>query len=493
MKKTVVAIDMGMTWGRGAVAEFDGERIRLKEILRFRNTPVRVKNSLFWDVLRQYKHIKRCIRHAAPYHPQSVSIDSWGNDFVLIDRNGVLLGNPYHFMDERTSGMVEYLDITEMSKKRLYEITGVEILGFNTIFQLEALMLDHDSHVELASEMLFMADYFNYLLCGEDRTDPSLATTSLLVDARTKQWSHEILNAIGLDKPHPAGITPSGTVLGTLLPEITEELETVNEPVEVILGCGHDTQCSIAAVPAEEEQFLYISSGACCMFGTELDEPIINEQTEKYRFSNETGFGGKTTLLKNIVGLWLLHNCRYHWGINGREFDFSEQKDMALAAKPFAAMFDVNADEFFCTYDVPARMRDYFEFTGQDVPDGLGGYIRSIYESLAMKFRVAKEEFEEVTGRSYDRIYLVGAGAGDDLLGQFTANACGCEVVCGPEDSTCLGNAAIQFITKGDIKDLAEARRVIAASIVQKVFKPRDTDEWNAAYERYKEICSNDD
>lgn len=489
MKKTVLAIDFGQAWGRGMIAETDGEKITLKEILRFNNTPVKVKGTLYWDVLRLFKHVKRCILVSKPYSPQSVSVDTWGLDFVLLDRNGVLLGNPVHFLDVRTSGMVDYLNISEMSCERLYEITGVQILEVNTIFQLEALMLNHDSHLEIAKEMLFMPDYFNYLLCGEDRTDPSIATTSQLVDARKKQWSQEILKAIGLEGLHPAGIAPSGTVLGKLLPEITEELE-MEEPIEVILGCGHDTQCAIAAVPAEEnEDFLYISSGSWCMLGTELDEPIINEQTARFNLSNETGFGGKTTLLKNIVGLWLMQNSYQTWKKEGHEYSYFELAEMAFAAKPFAALFDTQWEEFVGTDNVPARLRDYFEFTGQEIPKSYGGYVRSIHESLAMKFREAKEEFETVTGKTFKRIYLVGGGCRFKTLAQFTANACGCEVVSGPVEATSYGNAVIQFIAKGDMKNLAEARKIIRNSVELTVFEPQDTELWNAAYERYKEIC----
>ena len=489
MKKTVLAIDFGQAWGRGMIAETDGEKITLKELLRFNNTPVKVKGTLYWDVLRQFKHIKRCIQAAKPYSPQSISIDTWGIDFALLDRDGVLLGNPVHFLDERTAGMLDYVDISEMSCKRLYEITGVQILEFNTIFQLEALMLNHGSHLEIAKELLFMSDYFNYLLCGEDRTDPSIAATSQLLDARKKQWSYEIINAIELEDPQLPGISPSGTVLGKLLPEIAEELDV--EPIEVILGCGHDTQCSIAAVPAKaDEDFLFISSGSWCMMGTELDEPIINEQTAEYNLSNETGFGGKTTLLKKIVGLWLMQNSYQVWKAEGKDYSYFELAEMAFAAKPFAALFDTQWDEFVGSDNVPERLRDYFEFTGQEVPQSCGGYVRSIHESLAMKFRQSKEEFESVTGKKFSKIYLVGGGCRFKTLGQLIANACNCEVVSGLVEATSYGNAAIQFIAKGDIKDLAEARRIIRNSEEFTVFQPRETDQWDAAYERYKEICA---
>ncbi|MCR5143024.1 MAG: rhamnulokinase [Ruminococcus sp.] len=489
MKKTVLAIDLGQAWGRGMIAETDGEKITLKEIIRFNNTPVKVKGTLYWDVLRQFKQIKRCIIAARPYKPQSLAIDTWGCDFALLDRNGNLVGNPVHFMDERTAGMVEYLDITEMPLKRLYEITGVQVIGFNTIFQLEALMVNHDILLDIASEMLFMPDYFNYLLCGEDRTDPSIATTSQMIDAKTKLWSREILDAIELDRPHPAGICQSGTVLGPLLPELAKSMEV--EPLDIILGCGHDTQCAIAAVPAEEnEDILYISSGAWCMFGTELDEAIINEKTAKYNWSNETGFGGKTTLLKTMVGLWLMENCYHVWKNEGKNYTYLDLAEMAFATKPFAAMFDTMWEEFAGADNVPARLRDYFEFTGQDIPEGVGGYIRAIHESLAMKFRTAKEELEEITGKSYKRIYLVGGGCRFKTLAQFTANATGCEVVTGPVESTSYGNAIIQLIAKGDLKDLAEGRRLIRNSVELTVYRPQNVDEWDTAYEQYKIICA---
>lgn len=491
MSKKVLAIDFGASSGRGVVVELDEGKMKLTEITRFDNTPVKLNGTLYWDVLRLFHNIKNSLVTAKAYDVESVAIDTWGVDFAIIDPNGLLMSNPVHYRDERTAGMVSYVTNTELSRDRLYEITGIEIMEINTIFQLEAVMLTHGNHIANTGEILFMPDYFNFLLCGEDRTEPCIASTSQILDARTKQWSREIIDAMELDKPNLPGIAPSGTVLGQLLPELCDELDM--KPIDVILGCGHDTQCAIAAVPAKEKDFLFLCTGTWCLLGTELDEPIINWQTKAYNLSNETGFGGKTTMLKNIVGLWLVQECRRQWENEGRAYTYAELEELAGSAPAFGYLLDPASPEFIGSGNMPSRMRDYFEFTGQDIPEGAGGYIRSIYESLALKFRSVKEEIEQVTGRKYNKLYLVGGGCKDDTLSQFTANACGCSVYCGPIEATSYGNAAVQFIAKGDIKDIAEARAIIRDSIEQKVFEPQDTEVWNAAYERFKELCNVED
>lgn len=491
MTKKVLAIDFGASSGRGFIAELDGGRLTLHELLRFNNTPVKMNGTLYWDVLRLFHHIKRCLVAAKPYDIESIAIDTWGVDFAMLDRNGVLMSNPVHYRDERTVGMINYVVNTELSRDRLYEITGIEIMEMNTMFQLESVLLNHNIHLKNMGEILFMPDLFNYLLCGEDRTEPCIASTSQLLDARTKQWSREIIEAMELDKPHLPGISPSGTVLGQLQPDICRELEL--KPIDVILGCGHNNQCAIAAVPAKEKDFLFLSTGTWCLLGTELDEPIIDWQTKAYNLSNEAGFGGKTTLLKNIVGLWLVQECRRQWFNEGKEYTYGELEKLAGGSPAFGNFIDPAASDFVGANNMVDRMRDYFEFTGQEIPEDAGGFIRCIYESLALKVRAVKEEIERVTGRKYNKIYLVGGGCKDKTLTQYTANACGCEVCCGPVEAAAYGNAAIQLIAKGDIKDLAEAREIIGRSIVQTVFTPEDCEKWDEAYERFKEICNVED
>ncbi|SDA10384.1 rhamnulokinase [Ruminococcus sp. YE71] len=488
MTKRVLAIDLGASTGRGLIAELDGGKISLEEIERFNNTPVSLMGTTYWDVLRLFHHIKNCLLKAKPYDIQSLSIDTWGVDFALLDRDGVLQGNPVHFRDKRTTGMVDYAIRTEIARERLYEITGIEIMEKNTLFQLEALQLNHDSHVEAAKELLFMPDLFNYFLSGEDRTEPSIASTSQMLDARTKQWSWEIIEDIQLDSPALPGIVPSGTVIGKLLPDIAHELGV--ERTDIIAGCGHDTQCAVAAVPAEEKDFLFLDCGTWCLLGTELDGPLINEKTLELNLSNETGFEGRTTLLKNIVGLWLIQESRRQWIREGQEYSFAELEELAKDAEPFRSFVDPSAPEFSAAGNIPEHIREFCEFTGQPLPESIGEVVRCIYESLAFKYREVIEEIQDVTGKKFKNLYMVGGGAKDETLAQAAADACGIRVVVGPVEATAYGNAAIQFIAKRDITDLDEARQIIRDSIEPKVFEPKNADAWNEAYKRFRKFTA---
>lgn len=488
MAKKVLAIDFGDSSGRAIVAELENGKIKLEEIERFNNTPVTLMGTTYWDVLRLFHHVKNCLLKAKPYKVSSVAVDTWGVDFALLDRDGVLQGNPVHYRDKRTAGMVNYTTRTEIESERLYEITGIEIMERNSLFQLEALQLNHDSHIEAAAELLFMPDLFNYLLSGIDCTEPSIASTSQMLDACTKQWSWEIIDTIQLETPQLPGIVPSGTIIGRLLPDICGELGI--EPMDIIAGCGHDTQCAVAAVPAAEKDFLYLSCGTWSLLGTELDEPLINNETMALNLSNETGFGGRTTLLKNIVGLWLIQESRRQWIREGSEFTFAALEHLASECEPLKCFIDPSAPEFTSAGNVPLRIREYCEFTGQYVPRTVGEIVRCIYDSLALKSRKVKEEIESVTGKKYETLYMVGGGAKDKALAQAVANACNIKVTVGPVEATAYGNAAIQFIAQEDIKDLDEARSIIRASEELAVFEPADTDRWDEAYKRFLDVTA---
>ena len=490
MSKKVLAIDFGPYTGRAMIADYDGGKMNVEEILRFNNTPVIVKDTFYWDALRLFHHIKRCLLSAKKYDIKSVSVDTWGMDFALLDTDGIMQGNPVHYRDKRTVGMVDFTTKTEIDAERLYEITGIEPVEINTLFQLEALLLNHGSHIEIASELLFMSDFFVYLLSGEDRTEPSIASTSQLLDVNTKQWSHEILDAIELDKPQLPGIVPSGTSAGMITPEITKELGL--PPIEVIRGCGHDAQNAIAAVPAQEKDFLFISSGTWSVMGTELDAPLINEKTRTIGLSNEIGFGGSIDLIKIIAGLWLVQECRRQWQKDGEDFTFDELERMGHESPAFKCFIDPSSSEFIGVGNIPQRIREFCEFTGQEIPETHGEILRCIYESLALKYRHVKEQIEECTGKKYDKIYVVGGGTKDDTLMKCITNACNCEIVCGPVEATAYGNAAIQYITSGDIPNLAAARKIISDSIVQTVYKPMFTENWNEAYKRFAAMCDDE-
>lgn len=483
---SVLAFDFGASGGRAMRCTYDGERISMQEIHRFSNDPVAVQGTLYWDVLRLYHEIKQGLIKAKEYGgAQSLAVDTWGVDFCLIGPDGRMLENPVHYRDARTAGMLarsrEYLD-----PDALYEITGNQMMEINTLFQLLSLKEQRPELLARADKLLLMPDLFHYLLSGSMCAELSIASTTQLMDARQKTWSPEVLSAFGLNPALLCPIVPTGTALGPVSADLRAELGLPE--MQVIAAAGHDTQCAIAAVPAQEQDFVFLSCGTWSLFGTELDAPLIDENSRRLDITNECGFGGRTSFLKNIIGLWLIQESRRQWMRENQTYSFGELEEMAAQCEPFACFIDPDDPIFTPAGDIPARIREYCRRTGQHVPQTAGEIVRCINESLAFKYRHALEEISACTGKKYPALYMIGGGTKSEQLCTFTANACGCPVTAGPAEATVLGNAAIQLHALGVLGGPEEIRQTVRRSEPVRVYPVTDASRWAREYTHFKEV-----
>lgn len=486
MTKRVLAFDFGASSGRAIIGCFDGEKITLEEVHRFSNDPVSVGGTVYWDVLRLFYEIKQGIikaRMAGGF--DSIGIDTWGVDFGLIDAEGKLMENPIHYRDARTVGMVDEAFKT-MPREKIYGITGIQFMELNTLFQLISLKKNRPWMLERADKMLFMPDLFAYMLTGKMCAEYSIASTSQIIDLKTKSWSKELLKAFGIKEDIFAPLVKPGTVLGMLTPEICEECGV--DPVPVISVCGHDTQSAITSVPCEDGKFAFLSSGTWSLFGTELEKPIVNETSLNINITNEGGFDDTVGFLKNIIGLWLIQESRRQWQRQGEDYSYADLEKLALAAEPFKCFIDPDAPEFVPHGNIPKRVQEFCEKTGQYVPQTVGEIMRCIYESLAMKYKLTFEKLCECTERDYPVIHVIGGGTKDTLLCQLTANSCNRTVKAGPIEATVMGNVAVQLMSDNSVADISEARKIVANSSELKTYIPADVDKWEEAYAYFLKI-----
>jgi rhamnulokinase/L-fuculokinase len=479
--KNYIAIDLGASSGRVMLGRWDGSVLELEELHRFPNEPVRLCGTLYWDILRILHEIKQGLAKAARHTIASIGVDAWGVDFGLLDQRGRLLENPVHYRDARTRGMVEAVgEIFPL--RELYAETGLQFMECNTVFQLYALQRQRPELLERAGRLLFLPDLLGYFLTGAQATELSIARTSQLLCIDTLDWSSRVLETLGLPRGLLGDIVPSGTPLAALFPEIREECGL--GPVPVISVCGHDTQSAVCAVPANEDDFAFLSSGTWSLFGTELEKPIVNDASFAMNITNEGGFG-KTRFLKNITGLWLLQESRRHWARRGGDYSYAALERLALGAPAFARFIDPDDPAFASHGDIPGRIAAHCERTGQPPPESVGETVRCIYESLAMKYRATLEKLQACTGKAYPRLHVVGGGVKDGLLCQMTANACGVPVLAGPAEATVLGNVLVQMIARGDFAGLAQAREVVRGSVEAREYAPEDKGTWSEGFRTF--------
>ncbi len=492
MKKEVktLAFDFGASSGRAILGTFDGEKIALKELHRFSNDPVTVNGTMYWDVLRLLFEIKEgLLKTKAEGNLDSIGIDTWGVDFGLLDAHGKLLENPVHYRDARTVGILEKA-FKKLPKEEFYQITGNQFMEINTAFQLYALALERPEVLERADCLLLMPDLLRYFLTNEKGTEYSIASTTQLMDAEKKTWSKRILDALSIPEKLFTEIQPTATKAGQLSLAICEELGLF--PTEVIAVAGHDTQCAMAAVPTEEEDFLFLSCGTWSLLGTELPAPILNADAYQCNLTNEGGYGNKASFLKNIIGLWLIQETRRQWKKEGEALSFAEMEALARAEKPFQCFIDPDDEIFVPAGNIPKRIREYCQKTGQPVPETKGQILRCIYDSLAMKYRYAAEQVEFCTKKHYEKFYIVGGGVQDQLLCETAANVLSKTVVAGPVEATVYGNILLQLLALGEIPDLKTGRRILLESEQPKVYEPQAVllETANQAYEKFKEVTA---
>ena len=483
MSKKVLAFDFGASSGRAMLAEFDGKDITMNEIHRFSNDPVKLQGTFYWDILRLMHEIKQGIVKAVNAGGfDAIGIDTWGVDFGLLDKEGKLLGNPLHYRDENTMGIIEEADKV-VPKAEIYERTGIQFARYNSLFQLYSLATKRPDILERAEKMLFMPDLMAFFLTGEMKAEFTIASTSQMLDAKTQAWDDELLEKLSIPKKILPEIIPCGSISGMLSDEICEELGCKKVPV--IAVASHDTGSAVVAVPNVTDDFIYISCGTWSLFGTELSKPIINEKTEKYNFTNEGGYGGKVRLLKNIMGLWLIQESRRQWIREGFDVSYGDLEKEALACEPFKCFVDVDDDAFSLPGNLPKRILEFCQKTGQYVPQTRGEIMRCIYQSLAMKYRYTYERLEDITGKKYDAIHMIGGGTKDNLLCQMTADFCKINVIAGPIEATATGNVAVQMIALDEFKNITDARQIIANSLNPVYYNPRAEIDCEAAYREF--------
>ncbi len=482
-----LAVDLGAESGRAVLGRFNGERMALEEVHRFPNTPVRLPDGLHWDVLRILAEVKGGLARAKNAgRIESLGVDAWGVDFALLDRDGSLISNPYHYRDPRTEGMEERA-FDRVSREEIYRVTGIQFMQINTLYQL--LATEGSPLLGAAQTLLLTPDLIGYWLTGEKACEFTIASTTQLCDASSGGWAWDLLEKLGFPTHIFGEIIAPGTQLGPLVPEVAEETG-VKEGFPVTAVASHDTASAVVAVPAESENFAYISSGTWSLVGVELTEPVIAPEGMHANFTNEGGFGGTTRFLKNVMGLWILQECRRTWAREGRDYSYEELTRLAEAMPPAGSLLDPDHATFLPPGDMPGRIRRFCRETGQSPPEEPGEVVRCVLESLALKYRWVLERAEEITGRRAEVIHVVGGGVRNTLLCQLTADATRRPVRAGPVEATALGNLMVQAYSRGYLGSLQEIRAAVRGSPEEvRDYQPKGSgDEWEDAYERLPRI-----
>jgi rhamnulokinase len=488
MAKKYLAFDFGASSGRAMLGTLADGKLSLRELHRFSNDPVTMNGRFIWDLPRLYYEIIAALKKAAGEGIDAIGIDTWGVDYGLLDANGRLIGNPTNYRDTRTDGMMDEAFKT-VPKQEIYEATGLAFLQFNTLYQLFASAKADDSELKTAKDLLFMPDLMAYLLTGEKGTEYTIASTSQMIDPATRSWAVPMLEKLGLPTQLLGQISDPGTVRGYLSKQIQEE--TGLGPVPVIAVAGHDTASAVAAVPASDAHFAYISSGTWSLVGGETHAPVISPEAQAANFTNEGGVFGTIRVLKNVMGLWIIQECKRHWDSHGQVYSFPELVELAQQAPALKSLFDPDDEGFLKPYNMPDRLCAYMEKHGQPVPQSIGAITRAIYESLALKYRWCIEKYEAFTGQKVDALHIVGGGSNNALLNQFTADALGIPVIAGPSEATAIGNLMMQAVAMGDVADLWALRAVVRDSFPPAVVRPQGGKEaWDEAYARFTSTYS---
>ncbi len=478
----LIAVDLGAESGRTFLGSFDGDRVGLEEVRRFPNLPVRIGGSLHWDVLRIMQEVKDGLAAAVEEggRPASIGVDSWGVDFALLDRDGALVSNPHHYRDSRTEGLVE-VAAGRVSESEIYRVTGIQFMQINTLYQL--LAMEGSPLLGAADTLLLIPDLIAYWLTGGRACEYTNATTTQLYDLGTAGWASDLMGDLGIPERLFPEIVAPGVRLGSLLPEVREETGLGEVPVTAV--ATHDTASAVVAVPADGP-FAYISSGTWSLVGVEAEEPVTTQAALRHNFTNEGGFGGRIRLLRNVMGLWLLQECKRTWARGGKDLSYDELVRLAEAQAPFGALVDPDHVGFLAPGDMPSRLRRFCAQTGQDLSEEPGAVARCVFESLALKYRWVLEKVEEVSGQRAEKVHVVGGGARNALLCQLTAEATRRPVLAGPVEATALGNVMVQAYGRGYVGSLQDIRAVIRSSVEVRTHVPEDdAGEWEEAYERF--------
>ncbi|MBE6177454.1 MAG: rhamnulokinase [Rikenellaceae bacterium] len=470
--QSFLAVDLGATSGRVILATLDDGQLQLEVLHRFPNRLIEVGGNYYWNIYALYEDILQGLTEAGKRNIEirSIGIDTWGVDFAFVAEDGTLCSLPRAYRDPYTNGAPEaYFE--HISRREVYERTGIQIMNFNSLFQLYAQHKEQSSALKHADKLLFMPDALSYLLTGKKVCEYTILSTSQFMNPRTKQVDAELLAVAGVKPELIPEVVMPGTEVGRLTPSLAKATGLGEIPVVAV--AGHDTGSAVAAVPAEGEGFAYLSSGTWSLMGVELREPEITEESFAMNFTNEGGVDGTTRFLKNITGMWLLEQCRVAWKKEGKEYSYPEIMQMVQQTRPSVDLIDPDAREFAAPTDMPQAIRLYCESRAMVVPEDDATLIRLIFDSLAAKYAEVLNKLRGVAPFEIKTLHVIGGGAQNELLNQMTADACGIPVVAGPSEATALGNVMVQARAAGLVGSLTEMRSYILRSIETKRFEPR--------------------
>jgi len=485
--KSFLAFDLGATSGRSILGTLENGKLQMKELTRFPNQMLQIGDHFHWNIYSLFEHFKAALAAVKKEGVEisSIGIDTWGVDFALVAKDGTLLGAPYAYRDPHTDGAPEkYFSI--VPREKVYGLTGIQVMNFNSLYQLFALKQANNSLLEAASEMLFMPDALSYLLTGNKVVEYTIASTSQILNPKTKQFEAQLLEAAGVSPSILGDIVMPGHVIGTLTDVLAEESGLGKVPV--IAVAGHDTASAVAAVPAENERFAYLSSGTWSLMGIEVKDAIINDETFALNFTNEGGIEGTTRFLKNITGMWLLEQCLKEWKKEGISYAYETLVEMAKSATAFQSLIDPDHASFANPVSMTKAIVDYCTATGQTVPSTHAEYVRCIFESLSLKYKYVLGKIKNLAPFAIEKLHVIGGGSKNPLLNQWTANAIGIPVLAGPSEATAIGNIMIQAKAAGCVANLAEMRKVISNSVSMDAFQPLDAAAWEKAYQKFLSI-----
>lgn len=494
-KKYYFAVDLGATSGRTIIGSLSEGKFCLEELTRFDNNLIQTGGHFYWDIYALYQEIIKGLKLVAQrgINIQSIGIDTWGCDFVYVAKDGAILRNPLAYRDPHTVGMMEKYFDEKISKEKVYEKTGIQFMNFNSLFQLYAMRKAGNVALENADKILFIPDALSYMLTGNAICEYTVASTSQILNPMTGDLDNDLVESLGLKREQFGKMTHPATIIGIL----TEEVQQMTglKDVPVIAVAGHDTASAVAAVPAKNEEFAYLSSGTWSLMGIETKNAIINEKSYELNFTNEGGIEGTTRFLKNICGMWIYERCRKEW----KDEAAAHQKDMtalghgeliaeAMKQPAFQSIINPDDDCFANPSSMTEAIQQYCEKTGQHVPQTNGEFCRCIFESLALRYRQVFGWLKEFADIDLNVLHIIGGGSLNKHLNQFTANSCGVSILAGPQEGTAIGNIMLQAKASGDVKDIWEMRQIIANSIELQQFEPQDKEAWDAAYEKFLKV-----
>ncbi|MDR1585000.1 MAG: rhamnulokinase [Prevotellaceae bacterium] len=481
------AFDLGATSGRSILGTFQNGKIKIEELTRFPNKIIRIGDKQYWNIFSLYEELKHGLRTAANKGIQldSIGIDTWGVDFVYVGEDGSFLGLPRAYHDPYTNGIPEEY-FTQLSRKEVYEATGIQIMNFNSLFQLYAAKKESSSALQSAESILFISDALSYLLTGKQVCEYTIASTSQLLNPKTKTFESKLFCPTGKTESIMQPITMPGQIIGRLTEAIQHECGTDAVPVAAV--AGHDTGSAVVAVPAENKNFTYLSSGTWSLMGVEVEEPIITESSFELNFTNEGGVDGTVRFLKNITGMWLLEQCRKEWEREGKNYSYPEIVKMSESVKKLGFMVDPDNSAFANPPSMTQAIAEYCRRSNQPAPQTHAEFIRCIFDSLALKYKYVLNSLQQVAPFAIEKLHVIGGGSQNRALNQATANATGIPVIAGPAEATAIGNMMMQAKSLGLVDSLGEIRSIVRNSVELEEFTPQDSEEWNSAFKTFQKI-----